>query len=135
MGYTDLDGPLANAWDAETDVQRMNTHAFIMSLPVQVTLTPHAPVRTASGGVAKTAGTPRAEQTMRIVEPDASLGGWAPVAALDGVERKNRYILLGEWDSVMAVGDRFTYNGRDCEIIELLPPLPYERRGLVNAHG
>jgi len=125
---------MINTRVAELTAQRNITLGFIMSAPVELVLTPHAKTATSAGGWTHTAATDRALQTFRIIDASA-LGLPSPTKSLDGVERKYDYMLLGEYDAVVGVGDTFTYDGRAHEVIELMFNLEYEVRAKVVRHG
>lgn len=116
----------------ETTVQRLNTTAFIAARPTSIVLTPYTRTRTNTGGYTTSAGTPRAAQTMRIITMSEDV---KPVRTVDGVERKIDFMLLGEWNAVVARDDRFTYEGDTYIVVDLLPTLDYETRALVVRHG
>jgi hypothetical protein len=117
----------------ELTAQRNNTTWFIEFDPSDIILIPHARVRTASGGSKYEAGVPRVEQRFRVL-PRSDFQ--KPLNVDSGKERQIDLTLLGEWNSVMDVGDQWTdAEGHKCEIVELVPFNGYERKGLVVKHG
>lgn len=54
-----------------------------------------------------------------------------------GEARVSEYMLLGEWDSDMAVGDHWTdaATGREWRVEDMLFDNGYERRGVVTERG
>lgn len=118
----------------ETSVNRDLTHWFIMSDPVQLALVPHLKVRTGSGGFTMQAQPERETQTFRLIPASAFE---PPVRSPDqGVQRRYDYTLLGEWNSVMDVNDRWTDEvGQTWIIDNLVPANGYERKGLVISYG
>lgn len=118
----------------ETVTQRGLTHWFIMSDPMQITLMPFTSVRMASGGVSMQPQTARETQTFRLIPFSAFQ---PPVRSPDqGVQRRYDYTLMGEWNAVMDVNDRWTDElGQTWVIDNLVPANGYERKGLVISYG
>jgi hypothetical protein len=121
----------------EQDVNRANTIAFIAARPSSIVLIPSVRTKTASGGTRSTDGTKRAAQTLRLVEQTTSANNTpGRLPAGDGHEKRVSWLLLGAWDAVMDVGDRWTdASGAGYQIEELLPYNGYERRARVMAYG
>ena len=122
----------------EQNVNRANTHAFIAARPSAIVLIPVVRTKTASGGTRSTDSTPRAVQTLRLVEQGTNAGN-APgrLPAADGHETRVSWLLLGDWDATMDVGDHWTDpdSGAGHQIEELLPFNGYERRARVVEYG
>jgi hypothetical protein len=118
----------------ETTAQRELTHWFIMSDPMEIVLTPYAELRTGSGGVILQAQPARDIQTFRLI-PASAFG--PPVRSPDqGVQRRYEFTLLGEWNSLMDVNDRWTDEvGQTWVIDNLVSANGYERKGLVISFG
>ena len=118
----------------ETTVQRELTHWFIMSDPVQITLIPHTKVRKESGGFVMEAQPQRETQTFRLI-PVNSLD--SPVRSPDqGVQRRYDFTLLGEWNAVMDVDDRWTDElGQTWVIDNLVSANGYERKAMIISYG
>jgi hypothetical protein len=121
----------------EQNVNRANTAAFIAARPSSIVLIPSVRTKTASGGTRSTDGTPRAAQTLRIVEQTTNAGNTpGRLPAGDGHEKRVSWLLLGAWDALMDVGDRWTDAfGAGYQIEELLPFNGYERRARVVEYG
>ena len=117
----------------ELDTQRAITVAYIATQPAVVTLIPRAKVNTANG-VSFTAGTPRAPQTVRMNEPGDS-GRRTPIGTNDGIQRDVDYVLLGEYDAVVANNDVLVYRGQEYVVIQVMTPNDYEVRAMVVRHG
>lgn len=111
---------------------RKLTKDFIDALPVELVLTPRARVRKPAGGYGWEDQTPRAPQTMTLIEPG---GDQRPTVTADGIERVVEFELLGEWNAEMARGDVFTHQGKDWELVEIFYENGYERRALVSGRG
>lgn len=118
----------------ETTAQRELTHWFIMSDPMQIALTPYAELRTGSAGVVMQAQPARETQTFRLIPASAFE---PPVRSPDqGVQRRYEFTLMGEWNSLMDVNDRWTDEvGQTWVIDNLVSANGYERKGLVISYG
>lgn len=121
---------------AELRAKRRQTSAFIAAQPTTIALIPVSKAKTASGGVVTAQVTPRAEQTLRLID-QSTAGGNLPgiLRAGDGQQRKITHQLLGAYDAVMAVGDFWMDGNARLEILELLPFNGYERRAMVTRYG
>jgi hypothetical protein len=117
------------------EVQRRLTSAFIAALPTVITLTPRSKVKQPAGGWTLLEGTPRAPQTMTLVEQTGLDGQPLPRTTLDGVERVVSFEIVAEWDAAIARWDVFTHQGKDWEVIDLYFDNGYEKRALVSARG
>lgn len=121
---------------AEVRAQRRVTQAFIAANPVAVTLTPANYTRTPAGGKTRSDGPSRDEQMFRLIDQSTSSGSVpGPVRAADGINRTVTHMLLGYYDAIMEVGDRWEANGFTYEIVEMLPDNGYERRARVSRYG
>lgn len=114
----------------EVTIQRLNTIAFIKANPLTIALVPHTKAKTANGGFTMLVGVPREEQIMRLIPQSTTAG--APLRATDGVERRWPYVLLGQHDAIMAIGDTFTLDGATYAIEYIWPENGYERRAGVS---
>lgn len=118
----------------ELEVNKRMTRAFIAVRPVTITLTPRTDVADGAGGAVKTNGTARAPQTFSLIEPGGS--GYKEPAMTDaGAQYTIDFMLLGEFDAVIAVDDVFTHDGREFKVLSVMPFNGYERRALVVRHG
>lgn len=118
----------------ELELQKANTKAFIDAKPSVVVLTPRTRERTKSGGFSYVLGTPRAPQTVRVIE--LGMTSSAPVVQLtDGSQREQTFWLLGESDAVFAVDDVWSDDGRDWQITEVVRSNQYEQRAVVVERG
>jgi hypothetical protein len=118
----------------ETSVQRDLTHWFIMSDPREIALVPHARIRTGSGGFTMQAQPARETQVFRLI-PASSFE--PPVRSPDqGVQRRYDFTLLGEWNAIMEVDDRWTDElGQTWVIDNLVSSNGYERKALIISYG
>lgn len=112
----------------DLEVQRMLTRAFIDTMPVALTLVPHERVKTQSGGYREETRPARPVQVMRLIEPTMPSD---PLRAADGVQREVSFILLGTHDAEMEVGDRFSFDGDEWELISVFFDNGWERRAAV----
>lgn len=122
---------------SEIALKRRGTDQFIAANPVSLTLTPKVEMKTGAGGKVSGDGPARLPQTLRLID-QASSSGTMPgrIRAQDGQQRRATFMLLGPWDSLMAVGDHWTdVEGKRYEITELLPDNGYEKRGMVTCYG
>lgn len=117
------------------DVQRMLTSAFIAALPTVITLTPRVRTKLPAGGFDLVEQTPRAPQTMTIIEQAGIDGQPVPRKTLDGVERVVSFEIVAEWDAAIERRDVFTHQGKDWEVVDLFFDNGYERRAQVSARG
>jgi hypothetical protein len=122
----------------EININRRNTHSFILARPSSIALIPVTATKTASGGTQRADAPPRETQTFRLIEQTTTSGN-APgrLPASDGHQTRVSWQLLGEWDAVMAIGDHWTdpKSGAGYKVEELLPYNGYERRARVVAYG
>lgn len=116
---------------------RRLTSAFIATDPVPVQLIPRVKVRTASGAYTWTDAAPRALQTFKLVFGGATGGGRAGLVRTgDGVERMFAFILIGNHDAVVEIGDHWLdAEGQSWEIEEILPYNGYETKATVRSYG
>lgn len=122
---------------AELDIERGLTHWFILTQPVTITLQPRTRTKTPSGGWVWQNTVPRAPQIMRLCEPSTvdQIMPSSPVAAQDGQVRKVAFMLIGEWDSAVAIDDVFTLDGAEFEVAEVAIFNGWEQRASVVRRG
>lgn len=119
----------------ELRVNRINTKRFIDADPIILTLTTRGSLRTASGAYAHEAAAERPEQTFKLIMQSPA-GGSIEQRTDDGTERQVDYILLGEWNAEIAIGDYWEdERGQRWEVKALVPTNGYETRAVVEAHG
>lgn len=119
----------------ETDLNRLNTAAFIAVKPTSLILTPRERVKTPGGGYKFEDRTPRTAQTFRIIE--LGMMSTPPVLTLtDGKQRVVNFWLLGEWDCAMEIDDWWkAEDGREWVVGDIVRDNGYETRGLVVERG
>lgn len=115
------------------DVQRSLTEAFIRDDPTSIILTPQVVAVTPGGGRSMVPGTPRAAQTFKVIPMTFDQ---RPTVTTGGVERIIDYTLLGTWDSVGDVWDKFTLSDPNeyFLIVAIAPGHGYERKYLCERH-
>lgn len=116
---------------SQTTIQRRLTSAFIAQKPVTITFTPHVKADDGTGGYTKTSGATRDPQVVTLVEPSDS-GYRTPTAGEQGSETAIDFLLVGQYDMLIAKGDTFTYDGHDFRVVTLMPANGYETRALVS---
>lgn len=119
--------------DFELAIQRRATRWFIAWQPYDVILVPKVKVKSGSG-TKETDGTPRPVQRMRLI-PQAETQPPTPLNN-GGVERVADFVLLGEYDCEMQIGDHWRDSlGFLYEIFDVTATNGYEVKGLVEKHG
>jgi len=114
---------------------RVSTKEFIKADPIKITLHTRVAARTPTGGVSNTAGSNRPEQTFKLIMQSPA-GSSLEQRTEDGTERQVDYILLGEYNAQVDVGDWWEDgNGNVWEVRALVPANGYETRAVVEAHG
>lgn len=117
----------------ELKVNRQNTAAFIDANHAVITLTPRTQTRTGTGGFTWTTGTPRTPQKFHFGERVTNAMPTNRVAG--GTQRVEDYTLLGNYNAAIEVGDIFTLDGADWEVVALQQENGYERRATVIRYG
>ncbi len=120
-------------------VLRKQTKRFIDDDPFTIVLTPRERTRVPGGGHEMTDMTPREPQTVKLIYTGSArgIGGAEGVQVTgDGVERRYDYVIVGEWDLVIDVGDYWTDDrGQRWEVLGMIPDNEYERRATASAYG
>lgn len=121
--------------NTELLVQRKITHAFIRAEPVDLGLSRRAETRTPGGGVDRNFVRQLPTQTFKIIMISPA-GGSIEQRAEDGTERRTDFVLLGEWNADVAIGDYWDDStGQRWEIQSLIPYNGYEVRANVASYG
>jgi hypothetical protein len=116
-------------------VQRRITHAFIRAEPVDIGLSRRSSSRTALGGVMKTFSRQLPTQTFKLIMQSPA-GASIEQRSDDGTERRVDYVLLGEWDADVEVGDYWDdESGERNEVTSMIPYNGYETRANVEGYG
>lgn len=114
-------------------MQRRMTAEFVDADPTELVLLPHTRVRQPSGSWTSEAGLPRDPQPFKVItQTDRN----PPMVTVAGVERRADYVIVGNWDALVAPGDEWTDGeGRRYEVIELSDGYGYMVKAFVIAHG
>lgn len=112
-------------------LNRRLTKAFIIDDPTDIVLTPVVEESRPGGAKKKTAGSPRDEQTFKIIYP----GGDGQVVTADGKTRRFDFIIVGEYDASIAIGDFWDEGNQHYVIDYLFPDNGYEIKGGGVTHG
>lgn len=119
---------------ATIEAQRRITEAFILLDPTAIVLVPKNETITPGGGRAMVAGTPRAEQTFKVIPMTFDQ---RPTVTAGGVERIIDYTLLGRWDAEGEVWDTFTLQDGVAEyyqVVAIADGHLYEKKFLCERH-
>lgn len=121
---------------AELELHRANTVAFIAANYTDLILTPRVRVKTGTG-TTYADQPPRAPQRVRLIDQSAVRGPEpGTVLAGDGKQRRVVYQLLGEHTAEFGLYDYWVdAEGIRCEVADLLPFNGYERRARVVRYG
>lgn len=112
---------------------RKQTKWFIDDDPTGIRLKTNAKTEQPSGGYKITAGAERDLQWFKLIN---SLGDFNGIVRTDdGQVRRFNYILLGEHDAQVAIGDYWTDGDTKYEVIALLAKNDYEVKAAVQAYG
>lgn len=135
-GFTPNDPP--QAWPLTPDLvtNRELTHWFIVQDPSPISLIPVEKTRQPGGGFKTDALPPRPEQIMKLIYQGGSADGI--VATADGQSRRYDFILLGEWDATIHIGDFWedpTRDGQFWVVNGLQPYNGYEVKAGVSSYG
>lgn len=119
----------------ELAVQRRLTTAFIARNPTDIILTPNSRQSNGAGGWRKVAGTPRVSQTMSLIPQTQWRGGAEPTRTAEGEVDRIDYILVAEWNAVVAEDDTWTVGPVVYRVEFLFPSNGYEVKAGVTRHG
>lgn len=120
-------------------VLRKQTKRFIEDDPFDIILVPRAKSRVPGGGFEMVDQTPRPSQRVKLIYTGSArgIGGAEGVQVTgDGVERRYDYVIVGEWDLEIEVGDYWTdARNQRWEVLGMIPDNEYERRATASAYG
>lgn len=127
--------PQTSDLDYELKIQRKITHAFIRAEPVDIGLSRRTESRTALGGILKNFARQLPTQTFKIIMQSPA-GASIEQRTDDGTERRVDYVLLGEWDADVQIGDYWDdASGERNEVTSMIPYNGYEVRANVEGYG
>lgn len=137
-GYTPNPGVPTVDLTPEILSQQELTHWFIMQDPTPVVLVPYSEVPTPGGGVKLSAGAPRPEQIMKLIQmahTERPVDSTSDSA--NGVQRKHDFTLLGEWDATVEVNDRWDdpITGQAWRVDSIVPWNGYEVKAMLMSYG
>lgn len=125
--------------EAMLKVLRKQTKWFIDNDPFEIVLIPRTKAPQPGGGFEMIDGTPRASQTVKLIYTGSARGVSGQEGnqiTADAVERRYDYIIVAEWDAVVAVGDHWIdARGNACEVTGFIPDNEYERRITASIYG
>lgn len=119
------------------EMNRNLTHWFIMQDPVDVVLIPRVTTRTTTGATKQEDGPSRPLQRFKFVYGGNTGAGRAGIVPTgDGRERMFSYVLIGDYDAEVDVGDHWTDDkGQNWEVEEILPYNGYEKKATLRSYG
>ena len=130
-----LDPPIIQPFPG-LDVLRRQTHWFIENDPTDIVLIPTGKVSAPGGGWNIATLPPRPNQRFKVIYQGGAADGI--LNTTDGQVRKFDFILLGEWDASMEIGDTFTEaaHGNQKWVVNGLQPYNgYEIKAGVVSYG
>lgn len=119
---------------SELEVQRKLTRDFIARNPVVITLTTQVKQSNGAGGWRKVAGSQRVPQTVTLI-PQTGGGGTGPTRTAEGEADIVDFVLLAEWDALVAEGDSWSVGPMTYRVEFVFPPNGYETRAGVKRYG
>jgi len=118
---------------SENVVMRKQTTAFIAVYPQSIALVRTAMVSDGAGGVVSSGPSPLPAQIFRqITQPTNTQ---VLRRTIDGEEVQPDFVLLGEWDADVAVGDWYMKDGAKHEIVYVKEDRRYETWAEVKYRG
>jgi hypothetical protein len=119
----------------ELEVNRRNTRRFIAADPIFIVLSVGERIRQPGGGYRRVKVGERPQQRFKLIMVSPA-GGSIDQLTSDGTERRVDFVLLGEYDAQVAVGDWWDdARGNRYEVLSLIPSNGYEVRANVSATG
>lgn len=129
------DPPIIRPFPGLNELRRQ-THWFIMNDPTYIDLVPVERI-TAPGGAWNSSDLPpRPSQAFKMIYQSGFVDGVVPTT--DGQNRRYDFILVGEWDATVGVGDHFFDSSPDIQhwiITGLQPYNGYEIKAGVVSYG
>lgn len=129
------DPPIIEAYPGLDELRRQ-THWFIMNDPTPIVLTPRDRAIAPGGGWNAVDLTPRPEQIFKMIFQSGVVDG--VVATADGQDRRYDFVILGEWDCTLGIGDYWVDALNDHQfwtIAGLQPYNGYEVKAGVLSYG
>lgn len=116
----------------ELALHRLGTQHFIAADPTEITLIPSTSAMVA-GTKTFTPGVPRAAQTFKVIWSYDN--GFYRQVGIDGAVHRFDFILLGEYDSTIVVGDYWESGTQRYQIEYVFPGNGYEVKAGGISHG
>jgi hypothetical protein len=126
---------MTRAISSETGLaeNRRLTEYYIAHDPTTITLIPVKQTRQPGGGFKAERQTPRSPQQFKVV---AVINNWDGIAAVQGGEVQGwAYILVGQWDAEIAIGDLWEDGDNTYRVTAILQASDYEKRCAVSSFG
>lgn len=112
---------------------RRLTKRYIDHDPTTLVLTPHARSATGDGGYSLGPGTPKAPQKFKLV---AVINNWDGITRGEYADSRSwAYIVVGEYDADIAIGDTWNDGNTTYRITAILQASDYEIRCAATAFG
>lgn len=119
---------------AELLVQKANTNAFIAVDPVDISLTRQPRTANGAGGYRLGAPAAVASQRFRLVR-QGNKGETGERTLLDGTVVQVTHHLIGKFDADVQVGDRFSFEERNYEVVQVHSVGGYEVKAEVTTRA
>lgn len=121
--------------DEELAIQRQNTEEFINSNPMPIVLTRRGNTRTVTGAYEHPDGRLLPTQLFKLIMVSPS-GGSIEQRSDDGTERRIDFVLLGNYDADVQIGDYWHDDtGQRWEVVSLVPFNGYQVQANVESYG
>lgn len=120
------------ALQAGVEIHRANTARFIDLDPTTIALKTRTE-QFIAGTRKRTDGPTRSPQLFKVIWGTVG-AGFVPIIA-GGETRRFDFILVGNYDAIVDIGDYWTVNGQDNEIGYIYPPNGYEVKCGGYSHG
>lgn len=118
--------------DVELNLHRIGTKRFIDSDPTEIVLTPRT-AQIVAGTKKFVDGVPRAMQRFKIVW--AGDNGIVRIPGQEGGVRRFDFIIVGEYDAVVAIHDFWKVENQEFTVEYVFPSLGYEVKAGGVSHG
>lgn len=118
---------------SENEVMRKQTKQFIEVYPQSIPLVRTAMIADGSGGVKSSGPSPLPAQIFRQITQPTSPEVFR--RTIDGEEVQPDFVLLGEWDADIAIGDWYMKDGAKHEVVYVKEDRRYETWAEVKYRG
>lgn len=115
----------------EISLHRKGTERFINADPTEIVLIPST--ETWVGGTKTfSSGTPRTAQNFKVIWPGSQDG---ITVTSNGTTRRFDFILVGEYDALVSIGDHWTVDTQHFQVEWIAPSNGYEVKAGGSSHG